>query len=53
MIKVKPILIEYISELYPKKLKKIKNPPSRLYVFGNVEILNETRNSGGWFTHKY
>ena len=35
------ILIEYASELYPEKLRYIKNPPSRLYVKGNPEILNE------------
>lgn len=34
-------IIEYASNLYPEKLKYIKNPPSRLYVDGNVEILNE------------
>lgn len=35
------ILIEYVSELYPERLRNIKNPPSRLYVKGNPEILNE------------
>lgn len=35
------MIIEYCSKLYPEKLKEIKNPPSRLYVLGNVEILNE------------
>ena len=35
------MIIEYASELYPKRLKNIKNPPSRLYVEGNYEILNE------------
>lgn len=34
-------LIEYSSKLYPDKLRDIKNPPSRLYVEGNPEILNE------------
>lgn len=38
---MKPILIEYISKLYPKRLKEIEKPPSRLYVLGNIEILNE------------
>ena len=33
--------IEYASDLYPRKLKYIQNPPSRLYVEGNVEALNE------------
>lgn len=33
--------IEYASDLYPERLKYIKNPPSRLYVEGNAEILNE------------
>ena len=35
------MIIEYASSLYPEKLRLIKNPPSRLYVEGNVEILNE------------
>ena len=38
---MKPVIIEYASELYPKRLKNIERPPSRLYVLGNVEILNE------------
>lgn len=35
------MIIEYCSKLYPEKLKEIKNPPSRLYVLGNAEILND------------
>lgn len=34
-------LIEYSSDVYPERLRFIKNPPSRLYVEGNTEILNE------------
>lgn len=34
-------LIEYSSDVYPDRLRDIKNPPSRLYVEGNTEILNE------------
>ena len=34
-------IIEYASDEYPECLKYIENPPSRLYVEGNVEILNE------------
>lgn len=34
-------LIEYFSDLYPERLRYINNPPSRLYVKGNIEILNE------------
>ena len=34
-------IIEYASNLYPEKLRYIKNPPSRLYVDGNKEMLNE------------
>jgi len=34
-------LIEYSSDVYPDRLRDIKNPPSRLYVEGNIEILNE------------
>ncbi len=33
--------IEYSEELYPERLRDIKNPPSRLYVLGNIEILND------------
>lgn len=29
------------SEKYPKKLKKIYNPPSKLYIIGNKEIINQ------------
>ena len=35
------MIIEYSNELYPEKLREINNPPTRLYVLGNVEILNE------------
>ncbi|MBQ2835732.1 MAG: DNA-processing protein DprA [Clostridia bacterium] len=34
-------LIEYSSNMYPERLRYIKKPPSRLYVEGNPEILNE------------
>jgi len=34
------MIIEYSNELYPERLKDIKNPPSRLYALGNIEILN-------------
>lgn len=34
-------MIEYVSELYPNRLRYIQNPPTRLYVDGNVEILKE------------
>lgn len=33
--------IEYASSEYPDRLRYIKNPPSRLYLEGNPEILNE------------
>ena len=35
------MIIEYCSELYPEKLREINKPPSRLYILGNTEILNE------------
>lgn len=35
------ILIEYSSDFYPEKLREIKNPPTRLYVEGNLKLLNE------------
>lgn len=38
---MKPVIIEYASKSYPERLKNIARPPSRLYVLGNVEILNE------------
>lgn len=34
------MIIEYLDELYPERLRELENPPSRLYVLGNVEILN-------------
>lgn len=34
------VIIEYASDSYPERLRYIENPPSRLYVKGNVEILN-------------
>lgn len=34
------MIIEYSSDLYPNRLREIRKPPSRLYVLGNVEILN-------------
>jgi DNA processing protein len=33
--------IEYCDELYPERLRNLKNPPSRLYVLGNIGILND------------
>lgn len=38
---MKPVIIEYASELYPERLRNIEKPPSRLYILGNVEILNK------------
>ena len=35
------IIIEYLSEYYPERLRYIERPPSRLYVKGNVDILQE------------
>ena len=35
------MIIEYASDLYPEKLRYIQKPPSRLYVEGNLEILNQ------------
>lgn len=38
---MEPIIIEYASRLYPKMLRNIEKPPSRLYVLGNIEVLND------------
>ena len=38
---MEPIIIEYASRLYPKMLRSIEKPPSRLYVLGNIEVLND------------
>lgn len=35
------MIIEYCDTLYPKQLREIKNPPSRLYVLGNIKILQD------------
>lgn len=32
--------IEINNKAYPEKLKRIKNPPKKLYVLGNLELLN-------------
>ncbi len=29
------------DEIFPEKLRKIKNPPAKLYVIGNVELLGK------------
>lgn len=34
-------VIEFENKKYPKKLRKIKNPPQRLYVQGDIELLNK------------
>lgn len=36
---MKPIIIEYSSNEYPERLRKIQNPPSRLYALGNIKLL--------------
>lgn len=38
-MKIKEISIE--NELYPKELRNIYNAPLKLYVLGNIEILNK------------
>jgi len=35
------LIIEYANNSYPERLRYLKNPPSRLYVDGNPDILNE------------
>ncbi len=35
------IIIEYADKIYPQKLRNLKKPPSRLYVKGNINILNK------------
>lgn len=35
------MIIEYCDSLYPEFLKSIDNPPTRLYLMGNPNILNE------------
>ena len=32
--------IKINDKAYPESLKKIKNPPKKLYVIGNIELLN-------------
>jgi len=34
-------IIEYLSPEYPERLRYINNPPTRLYVDGNINILSE------------
>ena len=33
--------IKFEDIAYPKRLRQIKNPPKKLYLLGNKEILNE------------
>ena len=33
--------IEFTSKYYPKRLREIKDPPKKLYVLGNKDILND------------
>lgn len=33
-------IIEYSSKLYPERLRELDNPPSRLYIEGNPDILD-------------
>lgn len=33
--------IEFESMYYPKRLRQIENPPKKLYVLGNMNILND------------
>lgn len=33
--------INYKDKLYPENLKRINDPPKKLYIIGNKEILNE------------
>lgn len=35
------MIIEYSSEYYPDKLRKLEKPPTRLYAEGNIEILKD------------
>lgn len=35
-------IIDYNSDLYPKLLRNIENPPQELYAEGNLELLNST-----------
>lgn len=33
--------IEFCDKAYPKRLRRIQNPPKKLYILGNKEIINE------------
>jgi len=35
------VVIEYMDSKYPEQLREIKNPPSRLYAKGNIQLLKE------------
>ena len=35
------IEIKFNDDLYPQKLRKIKNPPLKLYAIGNIDLLNK------------
>ena len=41
MKKTETIAIEYFDSRYPEQLRELKKPPSRLYVKGDIHLLNE------------
>lgn len=36
--------IDIENSIYPKQLKKLKNPPQFIYANGNIELLKTNRN---------
>lgn len=41
--------IDIENSIYPKQLKKLKNPPRFIYANGNIELLKTNRNINNWF----
>ena len=38
-------IIQITDNEYPKRLLEIKNPPEKLYVKGNIDLLNNNKSS--------
>ena len=45
--------IDIENSIYPKQLKKIKNPPQFIYANGNIELLKTNRNINNRFKNMH
>ena len=47
------IIVNLNDDLYPNSLKEISNPPKKLYMKGNLNLLRENTNFNSWFKRLY